>query len=158
MNNSEQIYKTILDRDYILSNTNDKSKNLYVDNEKFSLVVGIHFNCEGKAKINLILEALFKDKTIAINKSIPVLKSYSNEIAICDDAKNKKVITKLKELNIISDSIRTISYKNKKYEIVEVNLNELKLYEPLGKNIINDFMQFKANNKNVEKELEKYGG
>lgn len=128
---------------YEISKNNIERKAIKIDNEEIYLSVGAHLSM-GDLPYSLLIDVHYSnDKTERLTDSIKDLKSFGTYIAINPKFKDKKLISKLKELSIISDTINKVTRNNKIYEIVEVNIDVLKEYKPFGDSILKDFKKEK---------------
>lgn len=102
----------------------------------------------GDMPYSLLIHAHYdKDTEEELTENISELKSFEPYIAINPDFKDKKLVDRLKDLSILSDTVKTVNKDGKEYEIVEVNIDELKEYKPFGDSILKDY-------RNKEKGLE----
>lgn len=125
----------------------DKScKPIEIDNKEIYLSVGSYLSLELTMSNTLLIHIHYdEDKCEKLTTSISKLKSFRPYIAINPDFKDRELIDKLKDLSILSDIIDTVNRENKKYEIVEVNIDVLKEYKPFGKSILKDYRNRKMN-------------
>lgn len=150
----EIIYSVSLDPYKAAINT-ENCKKVFINDKQVGLSVGGHLDMSDELKTTLLIDVHYdSDNTETLTVPIPQLESYDNRIAINPEFKNKEVIDKLTELNIISKPIETVKYKNKDYNLVTVNFDEFMLYEPFGNSILNDFKGIERyREKQKEKEL-----
>lgn len=127
---------------------NDKNcKPIEVKDKEIYLSVGGYLSFNNKLPYSLLIHVHYDKDTIKeLTTNIAELKSFEPYIAINPDFKDKELIDRLKDLSILSDTIEIVNKDNKKYEIVEVNIEELKDYKPFGDTILKDY-------KNKEKEI-----
>lgn len=135
----ELMYKVTIDPYKVAANSNENKK-IFIDDKQIALSVGGYLSMDDDLHYALLIDVHYDSKNIkTLTDNIPQLESFKNRIAINPNFKDKRVIKKLRELNIISNTIETVNYKGKDYELVDVNIDELKLYKPFGDSILNDF-------------------
>ena len=122
---------------------NDESaKHIIFNNKKVGISVGANVNFKKEFKCTLLIDIHYdSDNQETLTYPLEELESHRNIIAINPKFKNKELINQMKELNIISDTIKTIKKGKYNYELVSVNLEELKLYKPFGSTILKDFRE-----------------
>lgn len=129
------------------SKKDEECKPIEVDGKEIYLSVGGYLSM-GDMPYSLLIHAHYdKDTEEELTENISELKSFEPYIAINPDFKDKKLVDRLKDLSILSDTVKTVNKDGKEYEIVEVNIDELKEYKPFGDSILNDY-------RNKEKGLE----
>ena len=136
---NDDIYQVMID-EYESSIMDDSAKKIFINGKRIGLSVGSQVSWDNGMKSSLLIDVHYdSNHSETLTEHIPQLKSFDNKVAINPSFKNKEIIKKLKELNILSNTIDIINYKRKKYEIVKVNIEELKLYKPFGDTILKDF-------------------
>lgn len=129
------------------SKKDEECKPIEVDGKEIYLSVGGYLSM-GDMPYSLLIHAHYdKDTEEELTENISELKSFEPYIAINPDFKDKKLVDRLKDLSILSDTVKTVNKDGKEYEIVEVNIDELKEYKPFGDSILKDY-------RNKEKGLE----
>lgn len=129
------------------SKKDEECKPIEVDGKEIYLSVGGYLSM-GDMPYSLLIHAHYdKDTEEELTENISELKSFEPYIAINPDFKDTKLVNKLKDLSILSDTIETVNKDGKEYKIVEVNIDELKDYKPFGDSILKDY-------KNKEKGLD----
>ncbi|MDO5569791.1 MAG: hypothetical protein Q4G04_06825 [bacterium] len=127
---------------YETSNNDKDRKSILVNEKPVYLSVGMYMPIDEELSYSLLIDAHYsKTKSETLTANVPELDSFGPYIAINPDIKNKEIINKLKELNIISDTISTSSYNQRDYEIVKVNIEELKAYKPFGDTVLKDIKE-----------------
>lgn len=127
---------------YETSNNDKDRKSILVNEKPVYLSVGMYMPIDEELSYSLLIDAHYsKTKSETLTANVPELDSFGPYIAINPDIKNKEIINKLKELNIISDTISTSSYNQRDYEIVKVNIEELKTYKPFGDTVLKDIKE-----------------
>ncbi len=145
------VYGYILDP-YKIGVESKDNKKIFVDGKQIALSVGSQINMKYGFKSTLLIDVHYdSDHKETLTEQIPQLEDFGSIIALNPKFKDKKTIDKLKELDIISHTLETVDFKNKKYELVKVNLDELMLYKPFGDSILNDY-------KSIEKHRESSKG
>lgn len=140
---------------YKMAIESENDKKIYVDGKQVALSVGSQVNFKTGFKCTLSIEVYYNsdDKEI-LTEQIPQLEDYGNIIALNPKFKNKKIINKLQDLNIISKKLETVKYKNQNYDLVKVNFDELMLYKPFGNSILKDYKSIEKHRENSkDKEL-----
>lgn len=153
--NKKTVYRFAVD-EYKIATSQVNAKKIVIDNQQIGLSVGSQVHFDNEFKSTLLIEILYNNENKeTLTEQIPQLESFGNIIAINPEFSNQKVIKKLKELDILSETIDEVSYKQKKYELVKVNLEELKLYKPFGDSVLNDYLSIQRHReREAEKELE----
>lgn len=129
------------------SKKDEECKPIEVDGKEIYLSVGGYLSM-GDMPYSLLIHAHYdKNTEEELTENISELKSFEPYIAINPDFKDKKLVDRLKDLSILSDTVKTVNKDGKEYEIVEVNIDELKEYKPFGDSILKDY-------RNKEKGLE----
>lgn len=137
--NEEKVYGCSLDP-YKFGIESEENKKIFVDGKQITLSVGSQLNIKDNFKNTLLIDVYYdSENMVSLTEQIPQLESYSSIVALNPKFKDKKTIDKLKELNIISQTLETVNYKNKTYELVKVNLDELMTYKPFGETILSDY-------------------
>lgn len=122
------------------SKKNKECKPIKIDDNEIYLSVGGYLSLDDRLPYSLLIHVHYDEDTCKeLTTNIEELKSFSPYIAINPKFKDKKLIDKLKNLSIISDTIETVKKGKKEYEIVEVNIEELKEYKPFGDSILKDY-------------------
>lgn len=119
---------------------NDKDcKPIKIDDKEIYLSVGGYLSM-GDMPYSLLIDVHYdEDNCEELTTNISELKSFRPYIAINPDFKDEKLVDKLKDLSILSDTIETVTKDGKEYKIVEVNIDELKEYKPFGDSILKDY-------------------
>lgn len=116
------------------------NKKIVIDGKEIILSVGSTISSGDDFKATLNIDVYYdKNSYESLTDFIPQLNSFDNKIAINLKFKNQNVIAKLRELGILSETVDKVKYGKKEYEIVTVNLEELKLYKPVGDAILKNF-------------------
>lgn len=132
------MYEVTIDP-YKIGKENEEIKAIVLDDKEIYLSVGGYLSW-GDMPYTLLITAHYDSETSEnITDNIPDLKSFEPYIAINPKFKDKKLIAKMKELDLISDTIKEVKYKNKNYEIVKANIELLKEYKPFGDSILKDY-------------------
>ena len=139
------MYKMKINSYEICKKTDDK-KRIFLNYKELFLSVGMYLPINDNPYTLLIDVHYDKDNTETLTKNIKELKSFESFVAINPELKDYQIIDKLKELNIFSDTIDIVLNENKEYEIVKVNINELKQYKPAGNSILNDIKEVEEQN------------
>lgn len=122
------------------SKKNEECKPIQINDKEIYLSVGGYLSLDSKLPYSLLIHVHYDEDTCEeLTTNIEELKSFRPYIAINPDFKDKELIDQLKNLSIISDTIETVNKNNKDYEIVEVNIDELKEYKPFGDSILKDY-------------------
>lgn len=153
--NKNTVYRFAVD-EYKIATSQVNAKKIVIDNQQIGLSVGSQVHFDNELKSTLLIEILYNNENKeTLTEQIPQLESFGNIIAINPEFSNQKVIKKLKELDILSETIDEVSYKQKQYELVKVNLEELKLYKPFGDSVLNDYLSIQRHReREAEKELD----
>ena len=158
MNNKDDvIYEITIDEYKAVANLKD-AKKIYVENKLICLSVGEIVSFENEFKnltSNLLIEVMYdSDTKKQLTTKITKLESFGSVVAIDPNFKDNKVLDKLKELNILSDMIETVSYEDKQYDLSKVNLSELMLYKPFGETTLKNYKAIEERREKMkEKEL-----
>ena len=141
---------------YELALKNENAKKLIFNNKIIGIVVGSQYSNPGGVNPTLFID-LYYDSNNHEMLSYPIVEvgRNTNLMAINPKFKNKELIEYMKELDIISDTIKTVKKGLKKYDIVGVNLEELKLYKPLGELGLKEFKEIDYTNKIILEGTEK---
>lgn len=125
------------------------SKKIFVDGKQIALSVGSQINMKYGFKSTLLIDVHYdSDNKATLTEQIPQLEGFGTIVALNPKFKDKKTIEKLKELDIISQTLETVDFNNKKYELVKVNLDELMLYKPFGDSILKDYKSIEKHREN----------
>lgn len=147
----EIIYQVSFDP-YKIGVEKEDSKKIFVDGKQIALSVGSQLNTKNDFKSTLLIDIHYdSDHKETLTEQIPQLESFGSVVALNPKFKDKKTIDKLKELDILSQTLETVDFNHKKYELVKVNLDELMLYKPFGDSILKDY-------KSIEKHRESSKG
>lgn len=139
LNKENTVYQVSFDP-YKVGTESKDNKKIIIDGKQIALSVGSQINMKYGFKCTLLIDVHYDSNTeLTLTEQIPQLESFGNIVALNPKFKDKKTIEKLKELDIISQTLETVNFNNKKYELVKVNLNELMLYKPFGDSILKDF-------------------
>ena len=141
---------------YEIVKKNKDAKKIFIDDNFIALSVGSTLSFGDELKSTLHILVYYDNKKYKeFTKQIPNLENFGTTIAINPNFKDDKLIAKLKELDIISDTLETVEYKNKNYDLVKVNIEELMQYKPFGDAILKDYLSIEKDRQEVkEKELE----
>lgn len=125
------------------------SKKIFVDGKQIALSVGSQINMKYGFKSTLLIDVHYdSDNKATLTEQIPQLEGFGTIVALNPKFKDKKTIEKLKELDIISQTLEIVDFNNKKYELVKVNLDELMLYKPFGDSILKDYKSIEKHREN----------
>jgi len=151
----EVVYQVTFDP-YEIGKKDNEAKKIYLDDKYIALSVGGEIYYGEDFKSTLLIDVHYdSDTKKTLTKQIPQLESFGNIVAINPEFKDKKMISKLRELDILSDTIEKVNYENKDYELVKVNLEELSKYKPFGDTILKDYMYMEKHRENIKgKEIE----
>lgn len=154
LNNEEVVYQVSFDP-YKIGIESKDNKKIVVDGKPIALSVGSQINMRLGFKCTLLIDVHYdSEHKDTLTEQIPQIEEYGSIVALNPKFKDKKTIDKLKELNIISQTLETVNYKNKEYELVKVNLDELMLYKPFGDSILKDYKSIeKHRESSKEKEI-----
>lgn len=154
LNNEEVVYQVSFDP-YKIGIESKDNKKIVVDGKPIALSVGSQINMRLGFKCTLLIDVHYdSEHKDTLTEQIPQIEEYGSIVALNPKFKDKKIIDKLKELNIISQTLETVNYKNKEYELVKVNLDELMLYKPFGDSILKDYKSIeKHRESSKEKEI-----
>lgn len=150
--NNKMMYSVSIDL-YNASIMENDAKKIFIDDKQIGLSVGsqVHFGKEFQS--TLLIDVHYdSEHSNTLTEIIPQLESFGNIIAINPKFKDQRLINKLKELDIISDTIDRVNYKNKEYELVKVNIPELMEYKPFGDGMLKDFKDIEYHNEKTKGE------
>ena len=154
LNNEEVVYQVSFDP-YKIGIESKDNKKIVVDGKPIALSVGSQINMRLGFKCTLLIDVHYdSEHKETLTEQIPQIEEYGSIVSLNPKFKDKKTIDKLKELNIISQTLETVNYKNKEYELVKVNLDDLMLYKPFGDSILKDYKSIeKYRESSKEKEI-----
>lgn len=138
---------------YEITKKNESAKKLIFNNKFVGISVGATINMKKGFNPILLIDIHYdSDNQETLTYSLDELEGYTNIVALNPKFKNKELIEELRNLNIISEPIKVVKKGTQNYEMVSVNLDELKLYEPFGDTILNEFKKKEYVNENYLEE------
>jgi len=154
-NDKEIVYQVSFDP-YKIAEKDKESKKIFIDNKFIALSVGSQVHFGESFKSTLLIDVHYdSDTKETLTEQIPQLESFGSVVAINPNFKDEKLINKLKELDIISDTSEKVNYENKNYELVKVNLEELSKYKPFGDTVLKDYISIEKHRESIKgKEIE----
>ena len=115
------MYRVSLNPYEIGINTKDKKK-IIIDDKEVILSVGSCINYEEDFKATLNIEVYYaKNEHDSLTSRVPQLKCFDNKIAINPKFKNQKVIEKLRDLGILSETIEKVKNNMKLFLLILKN-------------------------------------
>lgn len=154
-NDKEIVYQVSFDP-YKIAEKDKESKKIFIDNKFIALSVGSQVHFGESFKSTLLIDVHYdSDTKETLTEQIPQLESFGSVVAINPNFHDEKLINKLKELDIISDTNEKVNYENKNYELVKVNLEELSKYKPFGDTVLKDYISIEKHRESIKgKEIE----
>ena len=154
-NDKEIVYQVSFDP-YKIAEKDKESKKIFIDDKFIALSVGSQVHFGESFKSTLLIDVHYdSDTKETLTEQIPQLESFGSVVAINPNFKDEKLINKLKELDIISDTNEKVNYENKNYELVKVNLEELSKYKPFGDTVLKDYISIEKHRESIKgKEIE----
>lgn len=154
-NDKEIVYQVSFDP-YKIAEKDKESKKIFIDNKFIALSVGSQVHFGESFKSTLLIDVHYdSDTKETLTEQIPQLESFGSVVAINPNFKDERLINKLKELDIISNTSEKVNYENKNYELVKVNLEELSKYKPFGDTVLKDYISIEKHRESIKgKEIE----
>lgn len=106
-----------------------KRKTIIFDGERIYLSIGKYDTGRIGIYADCVSGDLYSDVTIDLQDEV-ILKN--NEVFIDSECKSSGLENKLKKIGIIKDVIKEVQYNYGRYDLVRIDLEKLKEYDPVG--------------------------